>query len=172
MAANMYRVGGEYRAQGLRGPRRERSGSGAGEARHPAARGAAPGAAWSRARTGTGTGNTGSEGAGPATRGGAPRLPERLRAAPTALSGSRRGPLGRGVGPGKVIPKELTGHAGGAGGGRPEATALPPEREPTGGFLLPAPRSLLCAWDLKDEDPALESVTIALLAETGVQLLR
>lgn len=37
MAANMYRVGGEYRVYGLQGPGREKLGAGTGEARPPAA---------------------------------------------------------------------------------------------------------------------------------------
>lgn len=97
MAANMYRVGGEYRALGASGLGAGEVGRWSQEARLPAARGTASGAAWSRARTGTGTGSMGSEGAGIATRPGS-ETPGEAAGGPTALSGQRPGHRGRGVG--------------------------------------------------------------------------
>lgn len=75
MAANMYRVGGEYRALGLRGPGRERLGAGT-ERLGPRRRG-------SERRPEPEPGN---EGAGMATRPGA-EDPGVLGTAPTALTG-------------------------------------------------------------------------------------
>lgn len=69
-----------------------------------------------------------------ATRQGAETPGEKLRAAPTALSGLRRGLLGARSGLRKPVPKELTGWGGNARGwGDGFATA----EEPPGGFLFP-----------------------------------
>lgn len=126
MAANMYRVGGEYRARGLQGPGREKLGAGTGEARPPAA--------WSRARTGTGTRSSGSEGCGD---GDASRRPGSLR--------GRRQPRRhfQGCVGGPRVGERVLGKwfrrnwQAGVGREGPGATAVPLAGEPPGGFLSP-----------------------------------
>lgn len=121
MAANMYRVGGEYRAQGLRGPGRERLRAGT-EKLSPRRRGSERGP----------EPEPGSEGAGTATRPGA-ETPRERGAAPTALTGLRLWSPGSGSG----AWESGSEGADRQGARRVRATALPLAGEPPGGVLSP-----------------------------------
>lgn len=136
MAANMYRVGGEYRAQGLRGPGRERLRAGT-EKLSPRRRGSERGP----------EPEPGSEGAGTATRPGAETLRE-LGQPRRRSRGCVCGPPDRGAGLGKVVPKELTGR-GREGLERPLCHLQGSHRE------VSSPQALLCASVRKGRGPAL-----------------
>lgn len=126
MAANMYRVGGEYRGAEAAGP-------GAGDVEGRDQRGSAPGGVVPRADRNRNReyGERGCRDGGATGRGGSRRgWGQPRRRSESCVWG----PPGRRAGLGKVVLKELTGRQGARRAG---ATALPLAGEPPGGFLFP-----------------------------------